>query len=192
MDGIIYIPYVNTELDEDVFNYKGTAFDYISELDNVGSNIIGADYYFQDKMDGRTARFNNYYNQNDNYKVNNDPILYYELDCHLMDLDENDLSVINIINLFKSCDSTMLVFSFNEDETNEEVLIELKGWVSESMKIMNMSDNLYSEDIKISLLPKRDFKFKSGKVNAVLNGCLCFDNYDNKITIFVKKIILNK
>lgn len=187
MNGTLYIPYVNTELDDNVFEYKGNAFDYINELNNAGNNIIGADYYFEHKPKNNTIRFGDINFNNSQYEQ----ILYYELNCKFMDSDENDLSVITLINYFKTQESFYIIFSFDHDTTDENVLIELKSWISESKKVMDMPNNIYSDDIKMGLLPRRDFKVKSGKINAVLNDCLCFDSYDDKVIIFVGKIIFN-
>ena len=85
----------------------------------------------------------------------------------------------------------MLLIAFNHDEVeekDEDCLIELKSWISESKKVMEMPDELYDESIKINLLPKRQFKIKTETANAYLNNCMFFDLYDGKIAIFVEKI----
>lgn len=188
MNGIICIPYTNTDLNNDKFDYKGNAFDYIEQLNGVANNIIGADTYFQRQENYKnTVGFNSNINKQENYY--SDQILYYELPCNLMDSEGNSQTIDNLLNYFASEESFMLIFSFDYDNTDEEILIELKSWISESKKVMDLPDNVYSEEIKIGALPKREFKLKIGKANAFLEECLFFDSYDNKIVLFVKKII---
>lgn len=186
MDGILYVPYVNTDLEEDSFNYRGNAFDYVSQLDNVGNSIIGADNYFNQQT-SNTVGF--HANLNKPQEVQSDQILFYELPCTFMDAEENLQTMDGLLGYFTSEESFMMIFSFDHDGDNEEVLVELKSWVSESKKVMDMPSNIYAEDIKIGLLPRRQFKFKFGKSNAFLEECMFFDSYDDKIVIFVKKII---
>jgi len=187
MDGILYVPYVNTELEEDSYAYRGNAFDYMSQLNNVGNSIVGGDYYFDHKPAGNTIGFNADLNKPQGYY--SDQILFYELPCKFLDSDEKEEKITKLLDYFKSEESFMLTFSFDHDNTAEDILIELKSWVSESQKVMEMPEDVYSEEMKISLLPRRQFKFKSGKANAFLNECMFFDSYDDKIVIFVKKII---
>lgn len=185
MEGYIYIPYVNTDLDDEKFNYNGNSFDYISKLNEVENSIVGADYYFTNKPTNNSFRFN----ANINNMDNNDQILYYEIKCEFLNPDETPMKIDNLLNNFKNGESFMLIFSFDYENTEEDVLIELKSWISESKKVMEMPDDVYSEDIKIGLLPKRRFKIKIGKGNAYLNECLYFDNSNDKVTIFVNNII---
>jgi hypothetical protein len=189
MDGIIYIPYVNTDLNDDDFNYKGNAFDYITQLNNVGNSIVGADVYdnYLQTRPKNTIGFHANVDKPDGYY--SDQILFYELPCKLMDVDENSMKINNLLDYFTSEENFMMIFSFDHENTNEDILVELKSWVSESKKVMGMPSDVYSEEIKIGLLPKRQFKLKLGKNNAFLNECLFFDNYDDKIVIYVKKII---
>lgn len=187
MDGIIYIPYLNTDLDDNKFEYRGDAFNYVDQLDNVGNTIVGADYYFQHQSSSDTIGFNSRINKPKEYY--SDQILFYELPCKLMDTNENSQTIDNLLEYFKSEESFMLVFSFDHDNTDEDTLVELKSWVSESKKVMEMPGDVYSEDTKILVLPRRQFKLKVGNANAFLEECLFFDNYDDKIVIFVKKII---
>jgi hypothetical protein len=108
-----------------------------------------------------------------------------------MDSDGNDENIDNLLNYYKTQESFMFIFSFNVDEVgdeNEEVLIELKSFISESRKVMELPDDLYSEDVKMATLPRRQFKVKLGDANAYLEECLFYDNYDDKVIIFVKKI----
>jgi hypothetical protein len=188
MDGILYIPYVNTDVENDKFDYRGNAFDYISQLDNVGSNIIGADVYdnYLQKKPKNSIGFNANLNAQGYYS---DQILFYELPVKIMDVDEQPQTIDNLLNYFGTEESFMLIFSFDTENTHSDILEELKSWISESKKVMEMPSDVYAEDIKIGLLPRRQYKLKIGKANAFLNECLFFDSYDNKIVIFVKKII---
>lgn len=184
MDAIIYIPYVDTDLNNHNFDYDDTSFDFTANLNNLSNNIIGGEYYVNNISKYKnTARLNP--NQNTNYS---DQISFYELPCNLYDSNECDIDMDYLLNLYKTKESFMLIFSFNPEFENEECLLELKSWVCESKKIMSMPDNIYDNELKISLLPKRNFKLKINKANAYLEECLFFDDYQNKIVIFVKEI----
>lgn len=185
MDGFLYIPYVNTDLDDSSFNYTGPAFDYLAQLGNVGNNIVGAEYYANHKPTNKTIGYNA-------GKVNgyySDQISFYELPCKFYDADGNIANIEYLLDFYKTKESFMLIFSFDHDNNDEECLIELKSWVSESKKIMSMPQDVYSEEMKIGLLPRRQFKLRTGKANAFLEECIFFDNYEDKIVIFVKEII---
>lgn len=188
MDAFIYIPYVNTEFDDDIFEYRGNAFDYVSKLDNAMQSIVGADNYFNNQPKrNKTAGFDSVFNKD----IEDDRISYYQLPCKLFDIDENPIVIGKLLEYYKAKESFMLIFSFDSDDENisEELLIELKSWISESKKVMDMPDEFYSEDIKIGLLPKRKFKLKALNSNSILDDCTFFDLDGNKIAIFVSKII---
>lgn len=193
MNGILYVPYVNTDYEDNNLGFELNSSDYIGQLNNIGQNIIGAnayDEYIQNKQKSNAINFN--FNQNSDNEVYSEQIQYYQLSCNFMDINGNDENIDNLLNYFKTQESFILMFSYNPDEVeenNEEVLIELKSWVSESKKVMELPDNLYSEEVKIATLPKREFKIKIGNANAYLEECIFYDNYDGKIVIFVKKII---
>ena len=188
MDGIIYIPYTNTEFGNDDFDYRGNAFDYIEQLNGVANNIIGADNYFKRQETFKnTIGFNSKPNNQEDYS--SAQTLYYEVPCKLMDAEEKPQTIDKLLEYFSSEESFMLIFSFDYENTDEETLIEIKSWISESKKVMELPDNVYSKDIKIGALPKREFKIKIGKANAFLEDCLFFDNYNDRIVLFVKKII---
>lgn len=182
MNGILYIPYVNTELDDNKFDYNGPSFDYMSKLNEVESNIIGGEFY-------QNHRQNNSFGIN--YKDNNDytdQISFYELDCLFFDHDENNMTIDQLLLYYQNKNSFMFIFSFDHDNSNEECLIELKSWITESNKVNNMPSDIYSDEIKIELLPKRQFKIKIGKANALLEECMLFDTQGDKVIIFVKEI----
>lgn len=190
MEGILYIPYVNTDLDENNFNYGGPQLDtdaYLSRLNNVGNNIIGGEYYINNRRHmNNTVGFNANINNNSYYS---DQVSFYELPCIFFDGDGNNIDIDYLLNAYSSKESFMLAFSFDHENNSEDCLVELKSWVSESKKVIEMPSNVYTEDVKIGLLPKRQFKLKIGKANAFLEDCIFFDTYEDKVIIFVKEII---
>lgn len=182
MNGILYIPYVNTDLDDSKFDYNGPSFDYISKLNEVGSNIVGGEFYQNHKQNssiGFNSKNNDFYTEQ---------ISFYELDCSFFDHDENNMTIDKLLSYYQSKESFMFIFSFDHDNSNEECLIELKSWITESNKVNNMPANIYSDEIKIELLPKRQFKLKIGKATALLEECMLFDTQNDKVIIFVKEI----
>lgn len=187
MDGILYIPYVNTELSEDAFNYNGGDIDYISQLNNVGNNIIGAQNFIN-KQSSTAGGFYGYHNPQSNSP---DQILYYDLSCQLFNASEEVENIENLFNYSKTKESFMLIFSFDHDNSNEDCLIELKSWISESKKVMNMPAP-YTDDLKLELLPRRTFKLDVNNSKSQLVECMFYDSYDDKIVIFVKEIIFYK
>jgi hypothetical protein len=188
MNGILYVPYINTELDENNFNYNGPELDYLGKLNEIENNIVGGDYYVNHKPNNSIG-FNSQNNSNFNYS---DQISFYELKCNIFNIDEKEETMDELINFYQAKQSFIIMFSFDYDNTDEECLIELKSWISESKKVMNMPENIYGEETKIGLLPRRQFKLKIGKANAFLEECILYDNYNNKIIIFVKEITFYK
>lgn len=188
MDGILYIPYVNTNLDDDSFDYNGPSFDYVSKLNEVGSNIIGGQYY-QNHRPNNSIGFNIYNNKNSSYS---DQISFYELNCSFFDSDDNQMTIDKLLSYYKSKENFILIFSFDQDNTDEECLVELKSWISESNKVNNMPSETYSDEIKISLLPRRQFKLKIGKANTYLEECILYNTFNDKVIIFVKEITFYK
>lgn len=190
MEGFLHVPYINTDFDEGKFDYGGN-IDYVSNLNNVGRNIVGYsgfEQYTQNK--NRYGNSVGFGNQNINkVEVLSEQLSYYDLPVVLYDIDDNKMSIDCLLDYFKTSDSFMLKFSFDCDNSDEDCLIELKSWVSESNKVMNLPDNEYSEELKMELLPKRTFKFSTEKNKSYLEDCLFFDSYDDKIVMFVKKII---
>lgn len=184
MQAIFYIPYVNPDLDENVFEYNGNAFDYLDELEKVKNNIIGADYYFENIPQGNSARFNQgYISQQENNVID-----YYAVECVLLDDEYRDLHFHKLIEYKDSGEGFMLPFLFDHENADENAVIELKGWITESKKVMDMPDELYSEDIKMGLLPKRNFKILANKTMFVLADCLFFDIDEGKIILYVNNI----
>lgn len=187
MNGILYIPYVNTELSEDAFDYNGGSIDYISQLNNVGDNIIGAQNFIN-KQSNTAGGFYGYHNP---HNESIDQILHYELECEIFNAVTNaSENIETLLEYNTSEDSFMLVFSFDHENTDEDCLIELKSWISESKKVMSMPDT-YGDELKMELLPRRNFKLKINDLNSELTECIFYDNYENKIVIFVKQIIFN-
>lgn len=188
MEGILQIPYVNTDFDDNSFEYKGD-YDYLSQLDRAGNNIVGFDGLsdFMENKNNKSANFGAVNKNNTETLI--DQLLYYDLPVSLFDTDNNIITIDSLLNSYNTEESFMLVFSFDQDNTDEDCLIELKSWLSESKKVNDLPSDKYNEDIKMELLPKRTFKFLSEKSKSILEDCMFFDYYDNKITIFVKKII---
>lgn len=189
MEGILYIPYIDTDLDSDNFNYGGPQLDentYLNRLNAVGNNIIGGEYYLNHRQ-----HINNVVGFNANIDNNyySDQVSFYELPCNFFDADGNNMNIDYLLNAYSTKESFMFGFSFDPENNDEDCLIELKSWVSESKKVTEMPSDVYPEDIKIGLLPKRQFKLKIGKANAFLEDCIFFDTYEDKVIIFVKEII---
>lgn len=198
MNGILHIPYVNTEYDEEKYNYNGREFDYISKLDDVGNTIIGGQSAvgYISRMSNNSIGFNA--NFGNGIQVDEGQILFYQLPCVFMNENGQDISIGELINHFKNKDFFMLSFSFDHENTDEDCLVELKSWVSESKKVMDVPDNYFdrdkqmwvnNEELKMSLYPRRQFKMSIGKVKAFLNECVFFDSNEDKITIYVNEII---
>lgn len=190
MEGILYVPYINTDLDDSNFEYKGPQLDtnnYLNILNDVSQNIIGGEYFLNHRNNmPNTVGFNANLKGNGYYS---DQVSFYELPCIFFDDDGNDLNIDYLLQYYSSKESFMFTFSFNHDSSDEECLIELKSWISESKKVIEMPTDTYTEEMKIGLLPKRQFKIKIGKANAFLENCIFFDNYEDKVIIFVKEII---
>lgn len=189
MEGILYIPYISTDLEDTSFNYKGPEIDqynYLSRLDQVGSHIIGGEYYVNHRQSNNTIGFNANINPEGYYS---ELTSFYELPCKFFNADGNDETIDELLHYYSSKESFMFIFSFDHDNNDEECLIELKSWISESRKVLEMPDDVYGEEMKIGLLPRRQFKLKIGKANAYLEKCIFFDTYEDKVVIFVKEII---
>lgn len=188
MEGILQIPYVNTDFDDNSFEYKGE-YDYLSQLNRAGNSIVGFDGLndFMENKSNKSASFN-MVNQN-NTETLMDQLLYYDLPISLFDTDNNGITIDSLLTYYNTEESFMLVFSFDQDTANEDCLVELKSWLSESKKVNDLPDDKYNEDIKMELLPKRTFKLILEKSKSILEDCMFFDFYDDKIAIFVKKII---
>ncbi len=189
MTGVIHIPYIDTDADDEKFNYDGNLFDYIGELDGVATSIIGADNYFNTEREHKTSGFN--INLNKTNANHLEQVKYYEIPCVIMDSDEKPFNISTLLSYFKNEESFILIFSFDYDNSTEESLIELKSWMVESTKVMELSEDVYDRNTKMSLLPRRDFIFKSGdKINTTLSDCVYFNTYNNNnIIILVNKII---
>lgn len=187
MKGLLYIPYINTEYDENSFNYRGNDFDYIDKLNDVGHNIIGANNYYDQINHNSHISTIGFNSQNNNNNIEN-ILSYYELPCLFMNVDEVDLTLNELKNYENLGEGFIFIFKFDYDNVDEDTLIELKGWITESIKVNNLDEDLYDEDTKIELLPKRQFKIKLDKNEAYLNECIFIETNDGSVAIFVNKI----
>lgn len=182
MNGILYIPYINTLLDESSFEYNGPDFDYISKLSDVENSIIGDENYVNNVANS---------NKTTNSIVNNkqEQLSYYEFPCKVLDANDNDETIDNLLKYYKNKNCFLLSFLFDQNEINDDCIIELMSWIFESKKVLNMHDNLFdSEEKKLMMLPKRTFKLKINKAISILDNCFLFDTSNNKFTIAVNEI----
>jgi hypothetical protein len=184
MDGTLFVPYVKTDLEEDNFIYNGPSFDYSSKLDEVANSIVGGQWK-NNQGHGNSIGFNAIGAEHKEYS---DQIDFYELKCRFFNDKEEDETIEELFKHHKDEDSFMFMFSFDQNNSDEDCLIELKGWISESKKVMNMPEENCTQESKMLLLPKRQFKIKIGKATGFLEECMLFDTNDDKIVIFVKKI----
>ena len=181
MDGILYIPYVNTFTDDSLFDYNGPDFNYVNNLIEVELNIIGADN-FQKNINNHSIGF---YSNNKNIPSESDLISFYELKCKFFNVNGGDITIDQLLNEY----IFFISFSFNEDEVDEDCIIELKSWITESKKIIDLPDENYTNEVKIELLPKRTFKLKVRDKKAELINCSFIDIDNGKIIIYVEKKI---
>lgn len=190
MQGVLYIPYINTEMSND-FGYEISSNEYLEQLNNVGNNIVGGNFY---NMSPQIKSKQNFQTNNNN---NNDVTLdYYEVPCDFLDMMEKHETIDNLLNYYNTKDNFISIFSINEDDETieDDAMVEFKGWVVESEKVLNMPDNVYSEDIKYKLQPTRDFKIKIGENNAfaMLKECRFVQKIGYKTGILVNEIIFLK
>jgi len=187
MVGILYVPFIDTDLGENSFNYSNDNLDYLSELQNAQQNIVGGENYFNSVPDEKTIGFNPfmYKDQNNNIDYS---LSFCEVPCRFLDISEKDEDINNLLGYAQNNEPFISIFQINEDEVDEESAIELKGWITESKKVMDLPVNQYSEDIKLQLQPSRDFKIKVDEYEADLINCKLADFYDGKIAVFTEII----
>lgn len=188
MDVVLYIPYVDSEIDESKFNYNGGDFDYLSRLDSVGGSIIGADNYFNQIETPRNSVGFYSNNKTNSYDDYGGLIKYMKAGVVLLDVNGGRFNYEKLVSLSGSDTAFMLDVAIKPDEIDDEASLELRSWISESNKIISLPDDLYDEAIKISLQPKRDFRFDYSGESFILGNCMFFDFQESIMTIYVNNV----
>lgn len=191
MKCFLEIPYNYSFIEDKDFDYNGE-IDYINDLSNAKSNILGYESYF-DNVDNSNEKNYKFNQQNHNNINQEDVINYYDIPCNILTEEYQEVDIEYLLNFYKTKESFLLTLIIDENSIDyEEGIIEFKSWVVESLKINNLDEKHYSEEIKMNMLPRRNFIIKTDKNRFELNTSMFIEKEENKIIIFVKEIIFYK
>ena len=167
----LYIPFANGDAVTG-FKYEGeelTAKKYVKmEEKEYYGHKDGVDHMVVTSL-GNNMAYNPY--QKRKINVKNQTYAFHVCKGNIRNINGTDVSVSQLDRLWANKEQFALYIYLDESEfiRKPDLETDLKMWISDSQKIMNISK--LSDEEKMFHLPKKDFKIDFDKSHAVLKNC---------------------
>lgn len=173
MKSIIYIPFANGDA-VNGFKYEGeelTPKKYVKmEEHEYYDHKECVDYMVVSSL-GNNMSYNTYKKRKINVK--NQAYEFHKCNGNIRNIDGSDVTLPQLDRRWTNKEQFGLYVYLDANEFSQKPDLEtdLKMWIQDSQKIMNIET--LSDEEKVFHLPKKDFKidFNDGKSHAVLKNC---------------------